>query len=133
MQVWASRAETFEGPMISMVGTDLSMLEADQALMLHLEEQQKALREREHELTIAHDHLASDLEGMSSLQRIATQFVRGADTRTIAMDALDAAKAGVTTSPLIAVSRIGASRSGRTGWGPATAPAAPCGTADARC
>ncbi|HKW12992.1 MAG TPA: PAS domain-containing protein, partial [Candidatus Krumholzibacteria bacterium] len=91
MQVWASRADTFEGPMISMVGTDLSLLEADQALFSHLEEQQKVLRERENELTAAHDRLASDLEVMSSLQRIASQFVRGEDPASIAGDSLDAA------------------------------------------
>lgn len=91
MQVWASRAETLEGPMISLVGTDLSLLEADQALFAHLEEQQKALQAREHELMGARDRLAADLDVMSSLQRIATQFVRGANTHTIAKDALDAA------------------------------------------
>ncbi len=62
MQVWASRADTFDGPMITMVGTDLSLLEADQALLAHLEEQQKALRAREQELIVARDSLAADVE-----------------------------------------------------------------------
>jgi PAS domain S-box-containing protein len=91
MQLWASRANTVEGPMITLVGTDLSLLEADQALLAHLEEQQKALETRERELIVAHDRLARDLEVMSSLQRIASQFVRGEDPASIAGDALDAA------------------------------------------
>jgi PAS domain S-box-containing protein len=91
MQVWASRAETFEGPMISLVGTDLSLLEADQALFAHLEEQQKALQAREHELLVAHDRLAADLDVMSSLQRIATRYVRGEEDYSIAAEALEAA------------------------------------------
>ena len=91
MQVWASRAETFEGPMISMVGTDLSLLEADQALLAHLGEQQKALQAREHDLMVARDRLAADLEVMSSMQRIAARFVRRDDESTIAVEALEAA------------------------------------------
>ena len=91
MQLWASRAETLEGPMITLVGTDLSLLEADQALLAHLEEQQNALHAREQELTVAHHRLSSDLEAMSSLQRIASHFVRGEDPSRIAEDALDAA------------------------------------------
>lgn len=91
MQVWASRAETLEGPMISLVGTDLSLLEADQALFAHLEEQQKALQAREQELLVARDRLAADLDVMSSLQRIATRYVRGEEDSAIAAEALDAA------------------------------------------
>jgi PAS domain S-box-containing protein len=91
MQLWASRAETADGPMISLVGTDLSLLEADQALLAHLEEQQNALQAREQELMVAHDRLSSDLEVMKSLQRIASQYVRGENPASIAGDALDAA------------------------------------------
>jgi PAS domain S-box-containing protein len=69
MQVWASRAETLEGPMISLVGTDLSLLEADQALMSHLEEQQRELRTREKELTEARDQLHQMLERRDNLVR----------------------------------------------------------------
>jgi PAS domain S-box-containing protein len=91
MQVWASRAETTDGPMISLVGTDLSMFEADKALLSHLEEQQRALQLREQELTDAHDRLSAELRAMSSLQRIAVRFVRGEDAASISADALEAA------------------------------------------
>jgi PAS domain S-box-containing protein len=43
MHLWASRLDRPAGAMICLVGTDLSRLEADRALVAQLEEQQKAL------------------------------------------------------------------------------------------
>ena len=93
MQVFASRVDTFTGPMICLVATDLTRVEADGALLTELREQQAVLQARETELTAASARLAADLEAMSRLQRIAALFVRGEDMTVILQEMLDTAVA----------------------------------------
>jgi hypothetical protein len=91
MQVWASRVETHEGPMVCLVATDLTRVEADQALVAQLREQQEVLRARERDLAGASARLAADLDAMSRMQRVAGMFVRGEDVHLILREMLEAA------------------------------------------
>ena len=91
MQVFASRIDTFSGPMVCLVATDLTRLEADKALVAQLREQQDVLRTRGVDLTTASNRLSADLDAMSRLQRVAAMFVRGEDMHIILQDMLDTA------------------------------------------
>ena len=93
MQVFASQVDTFGGPMICLVATDLTRLEADQALVAQLREQQDVLRTRGVDLTNASNRLSADLDAMSRLQRVAAMFVRGEEMQIILQEMLDTAVA----------------------------------------
>lgn len=93
MQVWASRVESREGPIVCLVAADLTRLEADQALLHELGEQQEVLRARDRDLTAASGRLAEDLDAMSRLQRVAGMYVRGEDMQQILHEMLEAAVA----------------------------------------
>ncbi|HEX6790341.1 MAG TPA: response regulator [Candidatus Krumholzibacteria bacterium] len=118
LQLFASPVEAYGGPVVCLVGTDLTRVEADQALLLQLREQQEVLRLRDADLTTATSRLAADLDAMSRLQRVAGLFVRGEEMQVILQEMLDTALAVsgafsgdfqlldfVTQEPYIAVHR----------------------------
>jgi len=93
LHLWASRLQRPEGPLICLLGTDLSRLEAERALVAQLQEQQQALRASRAE---ALDLMSQTEAARKSAARAAEQL-READRRK---DAFLAALAHELRNPL---------------------------------
>lgn len=71
LHLWASRLARPDGPMICLVGTDLTRLEAERALIAQLEEQQQALSaSRAEALELAEQALAAQERAARSAQEL---------------------------------------------------------------